>query len=55
MTAAALFIFALAQSDGLFIALGNRLHGRAVTTVGAVGLAAAVVTAAAWLLIRKWT
>ena len=46
------FIFALAQSGGFFIALGNRPLGRAVTTVGAVGLAAAVITAAAWLLSR---
>jgi hypothetical protein len=50
MIAAALFIFALAQSGGFFIALGNRRLGRVVTTLGAVGLAATVVTAAVWLL-----
>jgi hypothetical protein len=50
MIAAALFIFALAQSGGFFIALGNRLLGRVVTTIGAVGLAATVVIAAVWLL-----
>ena len=52
MTAAALFIFALAQSGGFFIALGNRRLGRIVTTVGAAGLAIAVATAAVWLLSR---
>jgi hypothetical protein len=50
MIAAGLFIFALAQSGGFFIALGNRLLGRVVTTVGAIGLAAIVVVAAVWLL-----
>jgi hypothetical protein len=50
MIAAALFISALAQSGGFFIALGNRPLGRVVTTVGAVGLAATVVIAAVWLL-----
>jgi hypothetical protein len=50
MIAAALFIFALAQSGGFFVALGNRLLGRVVTTVGAIGLAATVVIAAVWLL-----
>jgi hypothetical protein len=50
MIAAALFIFALAQSGGFFIALGNRRLGRVVTTVGAFGLAATVVIAAVWLL-----
>ena len=50
MIAAALFIFALAQSGGFFIALGNRPLGRVVTTVGAVGLAATVVVVAMWLL-----
>jgi len=50
MIAAALFIFALAQSGGFFIALGNQLSGRVVTTVGAIGLAATVVIAAVWLL-----
>ena len=49
MIAAAL-IFALAQSGGFFIALGNRPLGRVVTTVGAIGLAATVVLAAVWLL-----
>ena len=44
------FIFALAQSGGFFIALGNRPLGRVVTTVGAIGLAATVVIAAVWLL-----
>jgi hypothetical protein len=50
MIAAVLFIFALAQSGGFFIALGNRSLGRVVTTVGAVGLATTVVIAAVWLL-----
>ena len=50
MIAAALFIFALAQSGGFFVALGNRPLGRVVTTVGAIGLAATVVIAAVWLL-----
>jgi hypothetical protein len=50
MIAVALFIFALAQSGGFFVALGNRLLGRVVTTVGAVGLAATVVITAVWLL-----
>jgi hypothetical protein len=50
MIAVALFIFALAQSGGFFVALGNRLLGRVVTTVGAVGLAATVVITAMWLL-----
>ena len=50
MIAAALFIFALAQSGGFFIALGNRQLGRVVTTVGAVGLATTVVIVAMWLL-----
>ena len=50
MIAAGLFIFALAQSGGFFIALDNRLLGRVVTTVGAIGLAATVVIAAVWLL-----
>ena len=50
MIAAALFVFALAQSGGFFIALGNRELGRVVTTVGAVGLAATVVITAVWLL-----
>jgi hypothetical protein len=49
MIAAALFIFALAQSGGFFIALGNRPLGRVVTTVGAVGLATTVVIVAVWL------
>jgi hypothetical protein len=50
MIAAALFIFALAQSGGFFIALANRLLGRVVTTVGAIGLATTVVIASVWLL-----
>jgi hypothetical protein len=50
MIAAALFVFALAQSGGFFIALGNRPLGRVVTTVGAIGLATTVVFAAVWLL-----
>jgi hypothetical protein len=50
MIAAALFVFALAQSGGFFIALGNRPLGRVVTTVGAIGLATTVVIAAGWLL-----
>ena len=52
MIAAALFIFALAQSGGFFIALGNRQLGRVVTTVAAIGLAATVVIAAVWLLMN---
>jgi hypothetical protein len=50
MIATALFVFALAQSGGFFIALGNRSLGRVVTTIGAVGLATTVVIAAVWLL-----
>jgi hypothetical protein len=50
MIAAALFIFALAQSGGFFIALGNRPLGRVFTTVGVVGLATTVVIIAMWLL-----
>jgi hypothetical protein len=50
MIAAALFISALAQSGGFFIALGNRTLGRVVTTVGAIGLAPTVAIAAVWPL-----